>query len=268
MPYLDSGGCRLFYAHSRSRRSGAPTLLLIHGAGGNHLHWPPELRRLPGASVCALDLPGHGRSAGPARRTIADHASAVIGFLDTAHITRAVLVGHSMGGAIAQWIALTHPNRVGGLVLIGTGARLRVAPAILNGVLTDFEGTIDFVNSCLWAQGAPGELIRRARRILAETSPEVMYGDYVACDTFDVMGRVGEIATPTLVITGTADRLTPHKYGVYLADHIPGARLFTVEGGGHMMVLEQPDVVGQAVAEFVSSLVPAASIAMTRTTAQ
>jgi pimeloyl-ACP methyl ester carboxylesterase len=268
MPYADSGGRRLFYAQSRSRRSGVPPLLLIHGAGGNHLHWPPELRRLSDAHIYALDLPGHGRSDGPAHHSIADYASAVIGFLDAAHIARAVLVGHSMGGAIGQWVALTHPERVAGLVLIGTGARLRVAPAILDGVLNDFASTIEFVNDCLWGRDASAELIRQARRILAETAPEVMCGDYVACDTFDVMGRLGEIATPTLVIAGTADRLTPHKYGAYLADHIPGARLFTVEGGGHMMVLEQPDVVGEAVAEFVSNLVPAASIAVTRTTAQ
>ncbi len=89
---------------------------------------------------------------------------------------------------------------------------------------------------------------------MAEISPQVLHDDYVACDNFDVMGRLGEIATPTLVVAGTADRLTPYEYGVYLAEHIPNARLVSVEGGGHMMVLEQPGVVAKAAAEFIREL--------------
>lgn len=252
MPYagLDTG--KLFYALSRG--PGAPTLVLIHGAGGSHLHWPAELRRLPGATVYALDLPGHGRSDGPGCDTIAAYVTALVGFLDATGTERAVLAGHSMGGAISQMAALTHPGRVAGLVLVGTGARLRVAPAILDGILQDFDGAIDLVTRFAWAKEAPQELTRRGREMMAQTAPEVIHGDFVACDAFDVMQRLNEIDAPTLVITGTADLLTPHKYGAFLADHIPNARLVTVEAGGHMMALEQPVPVARAVAEFISAL--------------
>jgi len=254
MPYakLDTG--KLFYAQSRGRGPGAPTLVLIHGAGGSHLHWPAELRRLPGATVSALDLPGHGRSDGPGCDSVAAYVAVLIGFLDATGTERAVLVGHSMGGAISQMTALTHPGRVAGLVLVGTGARLRVAPAILDGILDDFDAAIDLVTRFAWAKDAPQELTRRGRQMMAQTPPEVIHGDFTACDAFDVLQRLGEIDAPTLVVTGTADLLTPHKYGAFLAEHIPNARLVTVEAGGHMMALEQPVPVARAVAEFISTL--------------
>jgi pimeloyl-ACP methyl ester carboxylesterase len=254
MPYATVNERRLFYAQARSQAPNAPTLVLIHGAGGSHLHWPPELRRLPGATVYALDLPGHHRSDGPGCDAITDYVSALLGFLDATHTSSAVLVGHSMGGAISQVTALTHPERVAGLVLVGTGGRLRVAPAILEGALSDFEGAVDLVTRFAWAKDAPEELVRLGRQALAETAPQVLHGDFLACDNFDVMARLGEIRAPTLVVAGTRDLLTPHKYGAYLAGHIPGARLVTVEGGGHMMALEQPGVVAGAVAEFVQAL--------------
>jgi pimeloyl-ACP methyl ester carboxylesterase len=254
MPNVSAQGRQLFYAQTRARKPGAPTLVLIHGAGGNHLHWPAELRRLPGATVYALDLPGHGRSEGPGCDTIKGYVSTLIGFLDATGTQHAVLMGHSMGGAIAQMTALIHPERVAGLVLVGTGARLRVAPAILKGVLGDFDTAIELITHFAWAADAPAELTRLGRDTLAETSPQVLHGDFVACDTFDVMERLEEIGAPTLVIAGTADHLTPQKYGAYLAGHIPNARLVTIEGGGHMMALEQADAVASAVAEFIAEL--------------
>ena len=99
MPYATVNDRRLFYAASQT--PDAPTLVLIHGAGGNHLHWPPELRRLPGATVYALDLPGRGRSDGPGHNAVPDYAKVLIGFLDAVQADRAMLMGHSMGGAIA-----------------------------------------------------------------------------------------------------------------------------------------------------------------------
>jgi pimeloyl-ACP methyl ester carboxylesterase len=254
MPYAEVNDRRIFYARTASETPDAPTLVLIHGAGGSHLHWPRELRRLPNATVYALDLPGHGRSDGPGCDAILDYATTVIALLDRTHTERAVLAGHSMGGAISLMTALTHPQRVAGLVLIGTGARLRVAPEVLEGIFRDFDLAIDLITRWAWAEGATEELTRLGRQTLAETPPDILRGDYSACNAFDVMERLGEITAPTLVVAGTADPLTPHKYGAYLAQHIPDARLVTVEGGGHMMALEQPGVVAEAVVDFIREL--------------
>ncbi|MGD9091656.1 MAG: alpha/beta fold hydrolase, partial [Anaerolineales bacterium] len=109
-----------------------PPVVLIHGAGGNHLYWPSEIRRLAGFHVYALDLPAHGKSGGLAQQSIEAYAGAVIAWLDSIGLHRAIFIGHSMGGAIIQVLALDHPEHVLGLGLIASGAKLRVAPQLLD----------------------------------------------------------------------------------------------------------------------------------------
>ncbi|MGB9776588.1 MAG: alpha/beta fold hydrolase [Anaerolineae bacterium] len=251
MPFAQIGGQALFYTLSGR---GGPALILIHGAGGNHLHWPAALRRMPGATVYAVDLPGHGRSEGPGRERIEDYAADIVRFMDAVGVPRAVLVGHSMGGAIAQMTALTAPERVAGLVLVGTGARLRVAPAILDGILQDARGTLDLITEWAWGPEADPAMVARGRQMMARVHPSVVGGDFAACDRFDVRERVGEITAPTLVITGSEDRMTPPKFGQWLAEHIPGARFVLVEGAGHMVMLEKPDQVAGAVQAWLKAV--------------
>jgi len=236
---------------------GAHTLVLVHGAGGNRLHWPGELRRLPGATVYTLDLPGHGRSGERGRDTVEGYAEAVVEFLDRLGIERAVVVGHSMGGAIALTLALGSPDRVAGLVLVASGARLRVAPAILEGMHSDFEGSVGLITYFAWAPEAPPALTEVGRRALLEIGPEVLFGDLAACDRFDAMGRLREIGVPTLVTVGTLDQLTPPKYARFLAEHIPNAQLVLIEGAGHMVMLERPAEMAGAVQEFLKNVTDA-----------
>jgi pimeloyl-ACP methyl ester carboxylesterase len=254
MPYVTVAGERTFYALYQGDVRGKRNLVLVHGAGGRHLDWPAPLRRLREANVYALDLPGHGRSGGAGRSSIAAYRDFLLGFFDALGLERAVVVGHSMGGAIALDFALHCPGRLDGLILVGSGARLRVLPAILTGVLTDFEATVDLVLDYAFGPSATEQLRRLGRQRLLETPQQVLHGDYAACDAFDVMERLEEIRCPTLAICGTADRLTPLKYSVYLRDHTPGAELVLVDTAGHMVMLEKPEVVARAVFEFIASL--------------
>jgi pimeloyl-ACP methyl ester carboxylesterase len=230
--------------------------VLLHGAGGSRLNWPPELRRLgqasaPDATVYTLDLPGHGRSGGAGRGAIEDYATNVVVFFDMVGIERAVVVGHSMGGAIALTMALDAPGRVAGLVLIATGARLRVAPAILEKIPVDFDMALDVITRCAWSPVASANLVELGRESLREIGPDVLLGDLAACDRFDVMERLGEVDVPALVIVGSADRLAPVKYARYLADHISDARLVVIENAGHMVMLERPAEVAGVIGEFL-----------------
>jgi len=251
MPRVNTAAGELFYTVKRGPGD-SPVVLLVHGAGGSRLHWPPELRRLAGATVYTLDLPGHGRASGSACDTIECYTRAVVAFLEAIDADPPIVVGHSMGGAIAQRLALDHPKLVSALGLIATGARLRVAPAILETIRDDFNHTVALVTRYSWGPGADNSLIELGREALEEAGPDVLLGDFRACDSFDVMDRLGEIEIPVLVVCGTADALTPVKYARFLAEHIPDAWLVTVEGAGHMVMLERPREVGQAVRQFVT----------------
>jgi len=252
MPHVETSAGELFYTVNQGLGDG-PELVLVHGAGGSRLHWPAELRCMSEATVRTLDLPGHGRSRGEGCKTVGGYAEAVIAFLDGTQVDQAVIAGHSMGGAIAQTLALQHPDRVAALVLIATGARLRVAPAILDGIQGDFEGTVNLITQHAWSSNADPSMKELGRAALRNAGPDVLLGDFLACDQFDVMDRLAEISVPTLVISGTADVLTPLKYGRFLADQLPRAQLVTVEGAGHMVMPEQAEEVADAIREFLSS---------------
>jgi pimeloyl-ACP methyl ester carboxylesterase len=253
MPYTNVAGEKTFYVHHQGAPKGQRTLVFVHGAGGSHLNWPPQLRRLARANTYALDLPGHGQSEGQGRTSINAYADFVATFLETLDLEKVTLVGHSMGGATALDFALRYPEKLAGLVLVGSGARLRVAPAIFDGVRQDFQAAVRLITDYAFALDAPEQLKREGHRQMGQTHPDVLYGDFAACDAFDVMDHLGEIGCPTLAICGTADRLTPPKYSIYLRDNIPAAQLALIEGAGHMVMLEQPEAVSQAIADFVEN---------------
>ncbi len=255
MPYVTTPSGELYYTVKRGPAQGS-NLVLVHGAGGSRLHWPAELRRMAEATVYTLDLPGHGRSGGEGCRTIAGYAETVVALLDAVEIDQAMVLGHSMGGAIAQTLALQHRDRIAGLVLIGTGARLRVSPAILEGIPSDFEGAVDLITEYAWSSGTDKTVRELGRQALREAGANVVLGCFLACDHFDVMDRLADIGVPTLVICGTADELTPVKYAHFLAKQIPHARLVTVEGAGHMVMLERPREVVQAISSFLTAELP------------
>jgi len=206
------------------------------------------------ARVIAPDLPGHGETGGAGGQRIEEYVAWLAALLDAAGLTRAVLGGHSMGGAVAQRLALAHPERVEALVLVGTGARLRVLPRILE-LCRDapVEGA-RLVGSLAYSPRTPAGAVVEAERALRDTPALVLLGDFLACDRFDAMAEVAGLRVPTLVLVGRDDRLTPPKYALFLAATIPGARLVEVDGAGHFPQLEQPAAVNTALRGFLAAL--------------
>ncbi len=243
-------GENVFYAQrstSRTERS----MVFIHGAGGTHRHWGYQVQAVPGTNLYAPDLPGHGRSGGEARTSIAGYSEFLSDLLEALGLTRTTLVGHSMGGAIAQDLALNHASKVDGLILVGTGARLRVLPSILEGLPNNFQSTVEMILRYAYSDKASQELVDVGRQEWLANPPEVLHGDFLACDSFDVMGRLGEIRCPTLLICGEEDQLTPPKYSHFLQERIADATLIIIPGAGHMVMLEQPEQVSCTVEEFL-----------------
>ncbi len=255
MPYVTVYGERIFYAeHQGPEPSTAPPLVLVHGAGGTHLHWPPQVRRLEGHIVYALDLPGHGRSEGKGRTSVPEYRDVVLAWADAVGLEHFVLAGHSMGGAIAQEFALTYPDRLAGIVLVATGARLRVHPKILQGLQEAPEETVRLIAEWAYGENPSSEDLALYVRRTLEIPPEVTYGDFAACNVWDRMADIARITLPALIIAGEADKLTPPKYAQYLHEQIPNSRLVIVPRAGHMVMLEAPDVVAREIREFLQSL--------------
>ncbi len=228
---------------------------LVHGAGGRGEVWLPQLTGLGDvARLLAVDLPGHGATAGQSCRSVDAYAAWLIGLLDAMALERVALVGHSMGGAIAQTIALEHSERLRGLVLVGTGARLRVLPRILELLRDDPPAGATLLASLAYSPRTPRGVVIEAERVLHATPPLVTLGDFLACDRFDVMAKVGAVRAPTLVLVGRDDRLTPPKYAAFLAASIRGARLVEIAGAGHFPQLEQPAAVNAAMRAFLDAL--------------
>jgi pimeloyl-ACP methyl ester carboxylesterase len=252
MPYVSVCDDRVFYSYHASEKAKAPHLVLVHGAGGNHRLWGYAVRSLPASNVYALDLPGHGRSGGAGRWTIADYASVIDGFLNALQLERAVIAGHSMGGATAIEVGLRHAHRVAGLVLVATGARLRVLPDILHGTLNAFEDTVRFICATAYSSQVSPQLVRQGEREMLKVAPQTVHDDFAACDAFDAMHELDQLRCPTLVICGTEDRLTPPKYAAFLAQTIPGAELKLIPGAGHMVIIEKPELVAAAIADAVA----------------
>jgi pimeloyl-ACP methyl ester carboxylesterase len=226
----------------------------MHGAGGTHQHWGLQLRGLSDmVRVVAFDLPGHGRSAGPGRNSVEAYSQALLALLDELQLEQAVLAGHSMGGAIALWVALQCPERVAGLVLAGTGARLHIMPAILDGMDQNPVWAIRLIMERAYDQYAILSALSAGENAFLQIDPLTFQADLLACDNFDVRPRLGEITCPALVLCGESDQMTPLKFSQTLHEGIADAELVTVPRAGHMVILEQADVVNAAIREWLTS---------------
>ncbi len=228
------------------KKPGSPTLVLIHGAGGSHLDWPAPLRRLRSARVIAYDLAGHGRSDAPLHQTIAEHAADLIGLLDALEIPSAVLLGHSMGGAIALQSALDAPDRVQGLVLISTGARLRVSRAILQAT-SNPPALATTLRTLFWGDGVPDALKDAAEARIAAADPAVLKADFEACNAFDITSQLSEINAPALVLYGDADVMTTPALSEELAAELPTAKATFFHGAGHRLPDERPQEIARTI---------------------
>ena len=165
----------LYYYLYEGGSGEGPSLVLIHGSGGTHLYWPSEVRRIPGYRIYALDLPGHGKSGRRGFQSVAAYGETVLDWMQAVDLHRAVLAGHSLGTAIAIWLAIEHPEHVLGLGLLGAGARLRVHPDILQNVPneTTYQTAISQVVSWSFSEQAPARLVEQAANRLIAWSPIV-----------------------------------------------------------------------------------------------
>jgi len=254
------------YTGGKAFNPAQPTAVFIHGAQNDHSVWILQTRYFAhhGYNVLAVDLPGHGRSAGDARTSVEAYADWLIALLDAAGVEKAALFGHSMGSLIALETAFRAPARVTHLGMLGSTWPMKVSDALLETSRTDEPAAIDMVN--IWSHSSmaqkpscpgPGFYTmggsqRLMQRISAINPALVFHTDFSACNNY-ANGETAakSVGCPTLFIFGARDMMTPPRSAKLLTTAIAGCKTVTVDSG-HSMMAEQPDAVLDTLFAFVN----------------
>ncbi len=238
-----------------------PALVFIHGGEQDHSAWALQSRYFAyhGYNVLVPDLPGHGRSAGPALGSIAALADWIANLLDAAGIDRTHIAGHSMGSLVALEFAARRPSRVIKLALLGTAAPMLVAAPLLDAARLNEHAALDMIN--VWSHGngahlggntAPGMWMTGMNmRLMERQARDVLYADFKACNDYTQgAAAAAQVKCPVLIISGSRDQMTPPRANQDLLKRVPQARTLLLEGTGHALMAEQPDAVLDALIGF------------------
>lgn len=255
MSQLEVEGASLSYDDEGPRDGDGAPLVLIHGWTADRHRWDHQMTHFAEKRrVVRLDLRGHGESSGAGVRTVAELAKDVLALLDHLKIDQAVLVGHSMGGMIAQTIALDHPARVERLVLVNSIGRMAYSRGrgllMAASTLVPFKLFVAANIQRAFAPGYPREEIRAYVKASADTPREVVMTLYGAMRAFDVLDRVGEIRTPTLMIHGYHDIQLPVQQMLRMAMAYPDAVVRIIDAG-HELPVEKPAELTEALDRFL-----------------
>lgn len=238
-------------------------VLLLHGLGTNSSSWALQIPPLveAGFRVIAPDTRAFGNSGFPGRTSVREMVTDFIQLLDSLEVTRTDVVGISMGGAQALQLALDHPNRVNRMVLVNTFASLRPKSLRVWGYFLyrvilvhtlGLETQANFVAQRLFPEADQEVLRREMIRQVLQASPAGYRATMRTLGLFDVTARLGEIRTPTLVITGDRDSTVPPDVQAVLARRIPGARQAVITGAGHAVSVEKSGPFNELLMDFLS----------------
>jgi pimeloyl-ACP methyl ester carboxylesterase len=252
------------YTGGKPFNGAQPSIVFIHGAQNDHSVWCLQSRYFAhhGFNVLALDLPGHGRSKGPACTSVAAMADWVLAVMDAAGVDKALLAGHSMGSLIALEASHQAPGRVSALAMLGTTYPMKVSDALLETSRNNEQAAIDMVNifshsSMAHKPSCPGpgfSVMGGARRLMQRMSQinpaQLFYTDFYACNAYaNGEAAAAAVRCPVLFVFGTRDMMTPARSTKGLTSAIAHGKTVMVDAG-HSLMSEQPDAVLDALFGF------------------
>jgi len=262
MQFKANGKLAYAYTGGKTFDPALPTVIFCHGAQCDHSVWILQSRYLAhhGYGVLALDLPGHGRSEGPPLPRIDDLAAWVTAVQDAAGVSKAAIVGHSMGSLIALECAARWPERVAKIALLATAYPMKVSDELLDATKNNEPAAQDMVN--IWSHLAyaqypnnPGPgfwVIGENLRLMQRQKPGVMHVDFAACNAYGGGAEAAaKVQCPALFLIARRDAMTPARSAQAFAQTVKGARMVMIEGSGHNMMGEQPDAVLDTLAVFL-----------------
>ncbi|MBK8018647.1 MAG: alpha/beta hydrolase [Betaproteobacteria bacterium] len=239
-----------------------PAVVFIHGAEHDHCVWVLQTRYLAhhGHGVLAVDLPGHGRSQGPALESVEAMADWIAALLDAAGVQKAALVGHSMGSLIALECASRHPARVAKVALVGTAFPMKVSDELLTATRDDEPLAQDMVN--IWSHSAyahypsnPGPgfwVMGENLRLMQRQKPGVMHADFAACNDYaNGVKAASALECPALLVMGRKDIMTPPRAAREIAAALKNSRTVEIAGSGHAIMSEKPEELLDALRGFL-----------------
>src|SRR5688572_14322240 len=254
-------GSRISYLSlDREPDAAAPIILLIHGSGVNARYWIEQVRGLAAARALAIDLPGHGESEDTATQSLEHYADVAGTFIHALGAAPVIEVGHSLGGAAALALAARWPAAVQGLVLLSTCARLPSTSSSAQWLLPFLPAPLrramffTTAQGLLFASSASGRAVGLGMQELRACRPETLARDVAMSRGMDLTAVAKALRVPALVLCGSRDQITPPALSTELHTLIADSRLRIVEGAGHMVLMEAPDVVNREIQTFADAV--------------
>lgn len=247
----------IYYSEYPEGRSDLPALILIHGAGGSSEIWPRQLRRLPGFRVFTIDLPAHGKSDGLPEKSIAGYAARLLEWMQVIGLSRVILVGHSMGSAVALTMALQAPEVIANLVLLGAAAQFLVNPVLTEklSIAGQTQQAVNMIVTWSFSRSASQQLRQAYSAQLNSNQPRVILHDFLSCSAFDFTENAKEIRMPTLLLCGQNDVMVPLLRSQELRTQLLRGTLKLINGAGHMLMQENPTGVASIIGQFLGKRV-------------
>jgi pimeloyl-ACP methyl ester carboxylesterase len=228
------------------------SIVFVHGSGGCADIWRYQTAYFPDSH--AVSLPGHPD--GQILKSVEGCVDWLKKYIDGKALKDVILAGHSFGGAITLMYELRYPHELKGIIVIGSGARLRVHPAFLaiceeavKGNLQKWYEMVEEMNRST-PEDYRSEIIEKQKTI----GPAAMLNDFLCCDKFDIMNKIHEVKLPALIVCGELDVMTPVKYANYLGAKMANSKVVVVPQAGHFVFAEKPEAVNKAIEDFVGGL--------------